>query len=187
MIVSVDLAHVSDSIYAHSGLPPSPALRAFKERHRRNPRGMIATGLGLVTLLCALLGLAYNGLALILGLHGAFDEVAREYQLTHFDAAFYSMSAICVGCYLVLLCGSCQLIRRRFSAYHLLIGVWLFEIAYYLVVLGVSRIPDRSGIDAAMGAANGGLMVQFVILLPIWGPLVLLGLKRSQPRVTAGE
>ncbi len=159
----------------------SEALRAFKERpFIRSSRARVATALGIVTLVCAFLGLAYNWFSLTFGPSDAVDAVVREYQLTHFYSAFYAMSAICIACYLALLWGGFQVVRRRFPVSSLLTGVWLFEIAYYLVIQLLCRIPGVGpSIGGAMGLANGGLMVQFLLLLPIWGPLVILWLRRS--------
>ena len=106
--------------------------------------------------------------------------------MTHFYAAFYAMSAICVVCYLILFWGGYQLARRRFSVSWLLISAWLFEIVYFLVIGLTWRIPDLGGsIAGATGVANGGLMAQFFILLPFWGPLAIFWVKRRHASPSA--
>lgn len=170
---------MSDSIYSNSGLHGSEALKDFKERPYRLRKGArwIARILGIVTLLSALFGIAYSATSLSF----VRSDADREYRLPHFDAAFYAMSAICIVCYVALLWCGYQLIRLRLNVSGLLIGIWLSEIAYFLLVRFCGSVPGvGKSIAGATGVANGGLMVQFLILLPIWGPLAILLLKRLQ-------
>jgi hypothetical protein len=63
--------------------------------------------------------------------------------------------------------------------------VLLFEVIYFLSVsLLWTRLTSGMSVAAATGVANGGLMVQFVILFPLWGPLVLWWAKK---RLDQGE
>jgi len=148
--------------------------------------GRLATAIGIVTMLCALFGLFYNAQGIAVSLSGGFEGLVREHKMTHFYAAFYAMSAICVVCYLILFWGGYQLARRRFSVSWLLISAWLFEIVYFLVIGLTWRIPDVGGsIAGATGVANGGLMAQFFILLPFWGPLAIFWVKRRHASPSA--
>ena len=177
-----------DSIYANSGIPPSEVLKSFKERAylrrpqiRRPRRGPVATALGIVTLLCAVLGLAYNASTLADVLSGSKDAIARERPLMHFHAAFYGMSAICITCYLLLILGAIWLMRGRPHATRLLAGVWFFEIAYFFLVGTLWGVPVLgASIAGATGLADGGMMFQFILLLPLWGPLAIFWMRCRQ-------
>jgi hypothetical protein len=148
--------------------------------------GGLATGVGIVTIVCATLGLLYTAHHLAFSVAGGFADLVREHGMTWFYPAFYAMSAICVACYTVLLWAGYRLARRRMSASRVLIGVWLFEIGYFLG-LGLSwHIPDLGmSIAGASGVANGGLMAQFFILLPLWGPPTVFWLRRRHAAPSA--
>jgi hypothetical protein len=141
--------------------------------------GRLATGIGIVTIVCAVFGLLYNVQSLTVSLWGGLADFVREHRMTWFYPAFYAMSAVCVACYVVLLWAGYRLARQRLSASGLLISAWLFEIGYFLAV-GVSwHIPGvGESIAGASGVANGGMMAQFFILLPLWGPPAVFWLKR---------
>jgi hypothetical protein len=137
------------------------------------------TAIGVVTMLCAVVGLLYNVQSLAVGLSGKFDDIARAHVMRHFHAAFYLMSAVCILLFLVLLWGGYHLARRRLSVAGVLAVAWLFEIAYIVAIRYTSRFSDIGGsIAGAAGVANGGMMAQFFILLPFWGPLAMLWVRR---------
>jgi len=139
-----------------------------------------------VTILCAVLGLLYNAQSLAVGLGGRFAEIVRDHEMRHFYVAFYTMSAVCIACYLALLVGGVQLVRRRPWAAGLLVGVWIFELLYFFVVGALWRVTAISAsVAGATGVANGGLMAQFFILLPIWGPVVVLWARRRAASTSA--
>jgi hypothetical protein len=139
--------------------------------------------LAIITITCAVLGIAYNAGSLthLIGRDGE-RELTR---LTPFALAFWGMTGICLACYGALIFGGLQLLRGRSQALFLLAGVWLFEILYFVIVAASWLLPEVGlSIAAATGVANGGLMLQFVILLPLWGPLLALWLgwrRRVQP------
>lgn len=55
----------------------------------------------------------------------------------------------------------------------------LFEIGYFVLVGMSWQLPDfGESIAGASGVANGGMMAQFFILLPLWGPPAVLWIKR---------
>jgi hypothetical protein len=64
----------------------------------------------------------------------------------------------------------------------------LLEVLYFFAIGGLWTLPNAGrGIGAATGIANGGLMVQFVLLMPIWIPIAfaLLGLYHENEEPTA--
>jgi hypothetical protein len=143
--------------------------------------GKLATGIGILTIVCAGFGLLYNAQSLTSCQTGGFADLVLEQRMTWFYTAFYTMSAICIVCYVVLIWTGYRLARRQFSAASVLISAWLFEIGYFLVVGAAWLIPDDVGasIAGASGVANGGMMAQFFILLPVWGPLAVFWIKRQ--------
>ena len=140
---------------------------------------MATPAIGVVTMLCAVVGLLYSMQSLAFGLSGRFDDIASAHVMPHFHAVFYLMSAVCVVCFLVLLWGGYHLARRRLSVAGVLAVAWLFEIVYVVAIRYTSRLSDIGGsIAGAAGVANGGMMAQFFILLPLWGPLAMLWVRR---------
>jgi hypothetical protein len=168
-----------DSIY--SGLSDS-APEKLESRDRLTLAGArVALVLGGLTLLCAVLGLAYSAGMLVFITNAGEEAAARMDSLPHFHPAFFLMWGICVTCFFALAWGGYRLLQRRLTATRLLVGVWLFELVYLFVVAVTWRAPGIGpSIAGATGVANGGLMVQYMILLPLWGPLVLWWLHRRQ-------
>ncbi len=106
--------------------------------------------------------------------------------MIYFYAAFYAMSVICIVCYLALLWGGVRLVRLRFSGSRLLIGVWMFEVVYFLGVGFMWHVSEvGASVAGATGVANGGMMAQFVILLPFWGPIAVVWAKRRHASTNA--
>ena len=127
---------------------------------------------GVALVIFAGLGLWYNGTTM-------FTDFPADPSTPYFRHAFYAMSAICVACYFTLLFVGLQFIRLKSSLVRLFIGVVIFEVVY---TFGVGLFWTGSGlglsIAAATGVANGGLMLQFLTLFPIWGPLLARWAKR---------
>jgi hypothetical protein len=140
----------------------------------------------ILTGLAALLGLAYNGASLASSLAMGFNDPETMAETPYIAPAYYIMSAVCVVSYVLLIWGSYRMARGSTLAPWLLIGVWLFEIVYFLGVNASWLHPEWGmSIAAATGIANGGMMVQFMILLPIWGPIVVLFLRDRPQRSVA--
>lgn len=124
---------------------------------------------GVTTILLALAGCWYNWNSLF----ADFSQVQGKFDVPYFDAAFYTMTAVCVLCYVVLLFVGVQLIRGRTNVVRLLVLVLVFEVLYFFAVGSLWLLPDYGmSIAAATGVANGGLMIQAMSLFPIWGPVV---------------
>src|SRR5438552_7599085 len=120
---------------------------------------VVAAVTGIVTSLCALFGLFYNTQTFAVSLSGGFADLTREHQMRYFYAAFYTMSAICVSCYVILLWCGFQIARRRYAWSNLLIGVWIFEVIYFLAIGAMwahSDIDIGASVGGATGVANGG-------------------------------
>ena len=145
-------------------------------------RGLLI-GVGLLAIAFALLGLLYNSSTLAVGLSGAFSELARDRELDYFYPAFYTMSAICIGCYAVLFVCGVQFVRVRTGVLPLFVGVLVFEVVYFFTVALTWAVPSVGlSIAAATGVSNGGLMFQGCVLFPRWAPLLAWWSKRRLSR-----
>lgn len=121
---------------------------------------------GCALVLFAGLGLWYNG-------SGLFAPMPPDPSLPYFLHAYYTMSAICVACYVTLLVIGIQFIRLNSSLLRLFIGIMIFEVVYFFSTAFVSMTPEVGmSVGAATGVANGGLMFQFLPLFPLWGSLL---------------
>jgi hypothetical protein len=135
------------------------------------------------------LGLLYNSSSLFAAFSGAFDEAPEIADLPQFYTAFYVMSAICIGCYLAMIAASVGLCLGSATCARLIAVILLFEALYFFVIGSMWTLPSTgTAIAAATGVANGGLMFQFLLLMPIWIPVVFafLGLYRDN-QVAAGN
>jgi len=142
-----------------------------------------AAALGVVSILCAALGLFYNASSILAGFSGAFQKLVDDEKLSHFYPAFYTMSAVCVACYLILFFCGVEFLRSRFRFVWLFVALLVFEVVYFLSI-GVCWLMPILGhtIGAATGVANGGLMFQFLILFPLWGAVLAFWTKRRFER-----
>lgn len=126
--------------------------------------------LGVASIILAGCGLWYN----LIGLGASFGADANTPYFWH---AYYTMTAICMACYLSLLFIAIQFIRLKTSWFKAFVCVVVFEVAYFFGIGIISMSVFWSSPDlvlsvaAAFGVANGGLMFQFGTLFPIWGPL----------------
>lgn len=112
------------------------------------------------------LGFWYNGSSL-------FASFPPDPSTPYFSHAFYTMSAICLACYLTLLVIGVQFIRLNSSLLRLFIGVMVFEVVYFFILASFWMTPGIGmSVAAATGVANGGLMFQFITLFPLWGSLL---------------
>jgi hypothetical protein len=135
-------------------------------------RSTITMAIGVIALLCAALGLLYNINSLMVALTGGFDELVVEHNLSRFYPAFYIMSATCIAFYLLLSWYGLQLLRLRSSAVWPFSVLMIVEVVYFFAIGAFAPHVAELGlsIGGAFGVANGGLMVQFLILFPVWGP-----------------
>jgi hypothetical protein len=143
------------------------------------PRVLVVI-VGAIAVLTALCGLYYNSASLSTALCGGFSDLVGQHEVTYFYPAFYVMSGICIVCYLLLLVVGVDLLRARLRWSRFLTGVLIFEVVYFFSI-GVLWLMPNVGmsVGAATGVANGGLMVQFIILFPLWAPLVLRWAKKK--------
>jgi|APTNR8051073442_1049403.scaffolds.fasta_scaffold01614_9 hypothetical protein len=127
--------------------------------------------IGAIAILCAALGLYYSASSLATSFSGAFTAFESRHDTPYFYPAFYIMSAICIGCYALLIIFGVQFIRGR--AFHVgwFTSLLTFEIVYFFSLAMLWLAPSIGmSVAAATGVANGGLMAQFLILFPLWAP-----------------
>jgi hypothetical protein len=138
-----------------------------------------ALALGIISIICAALGILYNALSMFTNFSGAFEVVVDKYKLPYFYQSFYIMSTVCVICFLILLFCGIEFLQSRTRFVWLFVSVMAFEVIYFLSMRFFCRIPGLAdSVAAATGVANGGLMFQFLILFPIWGALLAVWTKR---------
>ena len=138
----------------------------------------IVMGTMSVTVVACLIGLYYNFSTLTIDMSNSSDDFETP---PYFYQAFYSMSAICILFYLSLLVMSADFIRGNYRMLLPFTGVMVAEVIYFFLVGALWFHPQFGrSIAAATGVANGGLMIQFATLLPLWAPLALWAAKRNQ-------
>ncbi len=89
------------------------------------------------------------------------------------------MSGICILSYCLLAMIGVQLFRMRVQYIWWLVVLLSVEVIYFFGV-GESWLAPRVGVSigAATGVANGGLMVQFFLLFPLWAPILAFWAKK---------
>jgi hypothetical protein len=130
--------------------------------------------LGVFSLISAGLGLLYNFGTLSAVWSGAFDEVRSELgeELPKVETAYYTMWAICTAFYLGLAFCGAQFLRYRHEIIWTFTGIMAAEVLFFIIVGRLwAHSPYAASISAATGIAAGGLMVQFLLLFPLWGPI----------------
>jgi hypothetical protein len=137
--------------------------------------------LGVISIICSILGLLYNISMLYACFSGAFEELIKENKLFYFYQSFYTMSAICIVFYLLLFFCGIYFIKLLIRFVWLFISVLVSEIVYFFSIgaLGWNLGDVSHSIAAATGVANGGLMIQVFILFPLWGSILALWLKKK--------
>jgi hypothetical protein len=128
----------------------------------------------------AISGLLYNAASLYGVASGAIDKLTVENSTPYVHAAFYVMSAICVLFYAVLFLCGVQFVRLRSAIWWLFAVVLAAEVLFYFGVGWLWSHPTLGGsIAAATGISGGGLVLQFVVLFPLWAPIVVWLAHRS--------
>ncbi|MFZ3138361.1 MAG: hypothetical protein WA126_13340 [Thermodesulfovibrionales bacterium] len=147
---------------------------------KRNIKASLIT-LGVVSIICAVLGLFYNMSTIWASFSGAFQKLIKEKNLLYFYPSFYAMSAICVVFYLLLIFCGVYFMRLKIRFTNLFIAILLCEVLYFfsLGFVGWNLKGASLSIAAATGVANGGLMAQFVILFPLWGIVLVLWVRKK--------
>jgi hypothetical protein len=136
--------------------------------------------IGAVAILCAGFGLYYSVSSLIVSFSGAFAAIESRHDTLYFYPAFYTMSAICIGCYALLAVFGIQFIRGQVAHLQSFITLVVFEVVYFFSIAGLWLVPGLGmSVGAATGIANGGLMIQFLILFPLWAPLLASWARRQ--------
>jgi formate-dependent nitrite reductase membrane component NrfD len=121
---------------------------------------------GLASVAFAGLGLWYNGSTLR-------AQFAPDAGAPYFFHAFYTMSAVCIFCYLTLATTGIQLLRLRTAWVRVLATIVVLELVFMLgVPFLFMQSAIRQSVASASGVAMGGLMFQVFTLFPIWAPLL---------------
>jgi len=138
-------------------------------------------GVGIVALLCASLGLTYN----LTGLANSavFRTPSHSQKFPFFFPAYYTMTAVCVICYLLLAICGIQFLRGRVRWVLTFVPLMTFEVVYVFAISALWMSPSIGlSVGAATGVANGGLLFQFLIWFPLWGSVLACLAKRKLER-----
>lgn len=101
---------------------------------------------------------------------GASDVVAT--------AGYWTMTLASGSFCVSLIFWAVRLWTGRPGAAQVVIRLFLAEVAYLFAVASICLAPEIArSIGPLVGVANGGLMAQFGILLPLWAPLLLLAFR----------
>lgn len=134
---------------------------------------------GCLAILCAVLGLLYNFSSFSRLSTKPVETVSSDPSIPYFHPAFYAMSAICVCCYGTLLFFGVEFLRGRTSHLKKFTALLIGEVAYYFLVGVLWMVPGIGmSVAAATGVANGGLVVQLIILFPLWAPFAATWAKK---------
>ena len=138
---------------------------------------------GIIAILLAIGGLLYTAASLYAVASGGIDQLAVEASTPYVHTAFYVMASTCVAFYAVLLLCGIQFVRLRSSLWWLFLGLLVAEVIYYLLVGWLwSHSTLGNSIAGASGISSGGLVLQFVLLFPLWAPIIVWLSRRSQIR-----
>lgn len=124
--------------------------------------------------ICAGLGLLYNAVSIAVSFADAFQDHVESTQISHYFPVFYTMSGICVFCYLAIIASSIGLALGSASAARVLGLILVFEIIYtFMIPMLCGHLAIGKAVNSSLGVANGGLSIQFILLLPIVVPIAL--------------
>lgn len=117
-------------------------------------------------------------------LSGAVDDVAAQHDTPYVRTAFYVMASICTAFYLALLLFGVRLLFLKTRLLWLFTTILIVEVLYFLSIGFFWPHPTYGlSIAAASGVANGGLVLQFFLLFPLWAPFAVYFARRSEQRV----
>jgi len=151
------------------------------------PKATIRRILGTVAMLMAGFGLYYNVQTASVAITGGFEKTLSEVSTQYFYPVFTVMSAVCVLCYILLCWAGFKLVLGREFSLRIFTGLMIFEVLFFLCLGPLWLVPViGSSIGASTGVAAGGLMVQFLILFPLWAPVLLWWIER-RPKNTNQE
>ena len=148
----------------------------------------ILTAIGIISVITALFGLWYNGSTLLVAFSGAFNDDKTTEEMPYLLPAFYTMSAVCIICYILLAIFGYQLIRGRYQNIPKFVAVVIFEAVFFFSTALLWLVPNVGlSIGGATGIAMGGLMAQFFILFPLWAPPLAIWGRRQLTITTITE
>jgi hypothetical protein len=131
----------------------------------------ILQAIGIIAILCGAYGLYYNYTSFDVLFSGAFDTPETAREAPYFYPAFYVMSAACTASFVILVRIGIQFFPLQLEELSQFKWLMVFEVGY-VIVIGLLWLAPEIGrsVAAATGVANEGLMIQVVILFPLWAP-----------------
>ena len=142
---------------------------------------VLLRSVGIVAILFAFEGFLYTAPALYEVAFGAIDQLAVELSLPYVHTAFYVMASICIFFYAILLICGVQFARLRSSLWWLFAAILAAEVIFHFTVGWLWSHPTVGGsIAGATGISSGGLSLQFLLLFPLWAPVLVYVAHRTQ-------
>jgi hypothetical protein len=126
---------------------------------------------GIASIAMAVYGLWYNLQTLFMD----FSNIPQEHNTPYFYPVFYTMSAICIGCYITLLVCGVQFIRLRTNLLVLFICAIIFEVVHFFSIGILWAAPKvKMSVEIAIVSASAGLWLQIRTLFILWAPLIAI-------------
>jgi hypothetical protein len=167
----------------------------------RGAQRRVRIAIAVVSIIAAVIGLLYNAYAFWHIASGDWSNLFNT-QLRSFLTIFCIMIAVCTAFYVLLLGAGIAFLRGRLNWVGPFVIGLICEAAYWLLVYAPWRIltPGWSAAavrnlmhggysvegSAAFGMAttiaNAGMVAQFDLLFPLWGPALMWWVKRSVDR-----
>ncbi len=146
--------------------------------------------IGVVSIILGVLGLltqwfSLSMFAMMKDSETLSSALSMNAESSTFEPIFYSMSAICVICFLLLTFCGIQFVQLKTRILPLFVGLMIFEIVYTVLafilpmILGSKEPEQMVAMMMPMITANMGMGWQFKILFPLWAPFVAIYLAKK--------
>jgi hypothetical protein len=136
--------------------------------------------IGVLIVFCTVSGLLYNATSFVAIASGALERTPREQPVPYLYPAFYTLSAVCIVCYFSLIACAVQFFRLSTSWIWFFVFVLCVEaVVYFGTEFFWTNPVYGASVAAATGISTAGLMPQFLILLPLWAPILVWLARRS--------
>jgi hypothetical protein len=130
--------------------------------------------LGILAVVLAIAGLVDTAYSVYRVASGAVEETLEEFEVPYFYPVFYVMASICVAFYVVLMFCGLRFIRLRSDLWWLFAAGLVSEmVAFHSIGYWLWPHPTLGrSVAAATGISTVGLTYQFLLLFPLWAPIL---------------
>ena len=137
---------------------------------------------GILAVLLGAAGLLYTAESAYRVVTGAIDQTVRESGAPHVYSAFFVMASVCVIFYLLVMFCGIHFLRLQSGLWWLFTTVLATEtICYFSIGYWLWPHPKLGlSVAGATGISSGGLIFQFLLLFPLWAPILVYVAHRSE-------